>query len=68
MRKEVKQVLQIAEKHGFSCTGLSGSSHWVLQHRSGVKMSLPCSPSHGRWRQNALADIRRIHRNAKDKP
>jgi phosphoheptose isomerase len=63
MRKEVKQVVQIAEKHGLTCIGLNGKSHWTLQHHSGVKITVPSSPSRGRWRQNALADIKRIYRN-----
>ena len=69
MKKEVKQVLAIAEDHGFTCLGINGSSHWTLQHSSGAKITLPCSPRRGRWRQNALADIKRIHRNnpTKDK-
>lgn len=70
VKKEVKQVLQIAEAHGFTCVGLSGKSHWILRHHSGVKITMPSSPSRGRWRQNALADIKRIHRNSstKDRP
>ena len=69
MKKEVKQVLKIAEEHGFTCIGLGGKSHWTLEHKSGARITLPSSPSRGRWRQNALADIKRIHRNSpKDKP
>lgn len=68
MKKEVKQVVEIAEGHGFTCLGLNGSDHWTLRHTSGRKITLPSSPSRGRWRQNALAQIKRIHRNAKDKP
>lgn len=70
MKKEVKQVVQIAETFGFTCVGLNGGTHWTLLHTSGVKTTVPCSPKRGRWRQNALADIKRIHRNSspKDKP
>lgn len=68
MNKEVKQVIEIAEQFGFKCLGLNGKSHWTLQHHSGVKTTVPSSPRRGRWRQNALADIKRIHRNnPKDK-
>ena len=66
MRKEVKQVVQIAETLGFTCVGLNGSTHWVLRHKSGAKTTVPCSPKRGRWRQNALADIKRIHRNSSE--
>lgn len=67
MRKEVKQVVQIAETLGFTCVGLNGSTHWTLRHKSGAKVTVPCSPKRGRWRQNALADIKRIHRNSSPK-
>lgn len=68
MKKEVKDVLRIAEQHGFTCIGRSGKDHWTLQHSSGAKMTLPSSPSHGRWKQNSVAHIKRIHRNSKDRP
>jgi predicted RNA binding protein YcfA (HicA-like mRNA interferase family) len=62
MKKEVKDLVRIAADYGFVCVGLNGSSHWTLRHKSGVSVTVPCSPSRGRWRQNALAQIRRIHR------
>ena len=63
MRKEVKQVIELAEDYGFTCIGIAGSGHWTLQHTSGAKVTVPGSPKRGRWRQNALADIKRVHRN-----
>jgi predicted RNA binding protein YcfA (HicA-like mRNA interferase family) len=62
VRKEVKDFVRTAEDYGFVCVGLNGSSHWTLRHKSGVKVTVACSPSKGRWQQNALAQIRRIHR------
>lgn len=62
MKKEIKDVIQFAEDHGFTVLGLTGGSHWRIRHASGAHLTLPSSPSRGRWKQNAMADIRRIHR------
>lgn len=69
MNKEVKQVIQVAEAHGFTYEGLTGSGHRRLRHTGGQMLIIPSSPNGGtRWRQNTLSLIHRIHKAQKDKP
>ena len=68
MKKDVRDFIKQAEDYGFVCIGLNGKDHWTLRHKSGVKITVACSPRRGRWRQNALAQVRRIHRQHKNSP
>lgn len=62
MKKEVKDVIQTALESGFSMTRFTGTGHYKLTHNNGGTIIVPSSPSKGRWKQNALAEIRRINR------
>ena len=66
MRKEVKQIIELAEDHGFTHEGLTGSGHQRLRHKSGQIIILGSSPNGGkRWRQNTLSRIHRIDKESK---
>ena len=66
-KKEVAEVIRYAKARGFEVTGLTGSGHWRLRHKSGPIVILSATPHGGnRCRKNALALIQRI--DSKDKP
>ena len=68
MRKEVRQVIKLAEDHGFKYEGLTGSGHVRIRHRGGQMLIMPSSPRGGnRWRQNTISLIHRIN-GTKDRP
>jgi len=65
-RKDVGELIRFAVEHGFTEDGMNGRGHWRLRHTSGATLVVPGTPSRGRWRQNAEADIRRIEENRHD--
>ena len=67
MKKEVGEVIKAAEAAGFSIDRYTGSGHYKLTHGNGESMVIPSTPSGPRWKQNALADIKRAKRKDKRK-
>lgn len=65
MRKEVGEVIRAAQAAGFSIARYTGSGHYKLIRENGDSMVIPSTPSGPRWKQNALADIRRAERRDK---
>lgn len=64
-RKEVAEVIRYAEERGFKLEGYTGSGHWLMKHPLAGKLIIPSTPSGYSWRQNTLADIRRLLKRAK---
>lgn len=65
-RKDVGELIKFAGEHGFTEHGMNGRGHWKLRHTSGATLVVPATPSRGRWRKNAEADIRRIEERTHD--
>lgn len=60
MNKDVKQVVDVlVDKLGFELAGMTGTGHYRLVHPNGP-MTIPCSPSDGRWQQNSLRQAEQI--------
>jgi hypothetical protein len=66
MKKEVKAVIQTAIDAGFTLDRFTGTGHYKLTHDNGDTLVIPSTPSRGRWKQNALAAIKRAQR--KERP
>jgi predicted RNA binding protein YcfA (HicA-like mRNA interferase family) len=61
LKKEVREVVKIAEAEGFSWNGyLTGSGHVKLRHSNGGTVVIPATPSSYSWRRNAEADLVRV--------
>jgi hypothetical protein len=65
-KKEVGELIRYAKKHGFHCEGMNGAGHWRLRHHGGQILIVPATPSKGRWRQNAVSQIKRIDEAPKE--
>lgn len=60
-RKDVREFINRAKDHGFSCEGMTGSGHWRLRHTSGASLIVPATPGGGsRWRKNLESIMRQI--------
>lgn len=62
VHKDVKFLIQEAEKLGFRNAGYTGRLHILLIHPNGGKTTLSGTPSRPSSRRNALAQLRRIAR------
>lgn len=62
MKKEVRDVIRTALESGFTLTRFTGTGHYKLTHNNGDTIIVPSTPTRGRWKQNALAEIRRVNR------
>ena len=62
MKKEVAEVITLAEAAGFTVDRYTGSGHYMLRNPGGETMIVPSTPSGKRWKRNTLAEIRRAKR------
>ena len=59
MKKEIREIVKLIEANGFTVEG-GGNRHYKVKNADGVTVAvLPSTPGQGRWRQNALADLKR---------
>ena len=58
--KEIREILRFAEESGFTMDRYTGTGHYKMTHRDGGTIIVPSTPSGDRWKQNVLADIRRV--------
>jgi hypothetical protein len=60
LQKEVREEVELLQKAGHKFCGPNGSGHCQIRLSNGQLYSLPSTPSDGRWRQNARADIAKM--------
>lgn len=60
MRKEQRELVDIAARLGFKYVGLDGGGHIELKHENGTHVTLAATPSEYRGRANAIALLERI--------
>jgi predicted RNA binding protein YcfA (HicA-like mRNA interferase family) len=65
VKKEVAEVIKLAEAAGFTVDRYTGTGHYKLMNGGGETMIIPSTPSGKRWKRNALAEIRRAKRKGK---
>jgi hypothetical protein len=56
-RKDVAEVIKYARQYGWECTGMTGTGHWRLQHKTGAKITVAATPRSQAWRKRAISDI-----------
>lgn len=61
-RKDIREIIQLAEDSGFTLDRYTGSGHYKMHHGNGGTIVIPSTPRGERWKQNVLADIRRVSR------
>jgi hypothetical protein len=59
MASDVRGILRTLRKHGYTVKQHGGNHYKVYEGRRLVYV-LPTTPGGGRWRQNAMADLRRL--------
>ncbi len=64
MKKSARELRRAAEPLGWSVDGITGGGHLRLVHESGGVYYAPATPSDSRARRKALADMRRLAREA----
>ncbi len=63
-KADVKTLVQKLRQKGYSVELTLKGSHWEVRSRTGERIStFSCTPSDKRWRDNAVADIRRWERS-----
>lgn len=60
MRKEQRELVELATQLGFTFIGYDGRGHIDLRHHNGGHVSLPATPSEYRGRRNAIAQLERV--------
>lgn len=59
-RKDVREIIQVAQEAGFTLDRYTGSGHYKMHHGNGGTIVIPSTPRGDRWKKNVLADIRRV--------
>lgn len=57
--KEIREVMRLAEREGFTLVRYTGSGHYKYEGQEGQTLIIPSTPSGPRWKKNAIAEIRR---------
>lgn len=60
MRKEQREIVQLAQQLDFKLVGSTGGGHIELKHRSGQRVTIAATPSEYRGRANTIALLERI--------
>ncbi len=60
---DVRQLVRKLKKQGYQVIHTPRGSHWEVRTQRGERIAtFPSSPGDNRWRDNAIADIRRWER------
>lgn len=60
MKKEHREIIELAAQLDFTFVGYDGNGHIELKHKSGARATVASTPSDYRSRRNELATLERI--------
>jgi predicted RNA binding protein YcfA (HicA-like mRNA interferase family) len=60
--KDVRKMLRLVEREGFRFVRYTGTGHYKFEGAEGQTLIIPSTPSGPRWKQNAIAEMRRAKR------
>lgn len=60
MHPHAREMVEVAQRLGFTLTGTDGRGHLALVHTNGETVHIPSTPSEYRGRKNTIAQLERV--------